>query len=93
MTGTQSYATFRGKAAWFWNDCATLRAFVVQGAMRSRAVVIVAPPFDLIAGLAGRIGRTLVQAFIWKLAVEAFRSKRCRGDGSRRSFSNDEASI
>jgi hypothetical protein len=40
--------------------------------MRTCAVVIDAPPFDLFAGLAQRIKRVLVQAFVSKLAVKAF---------------------
>lgn len=40
--------------------------------MRPCAVVVVTPTFDLFAGLAERIERVLVQAFVSKLAVEAF---------------------
>jgi hypothetical protein len=36
--------------------------------MRAHAVVVVAPTFDLFAGLAERIERVLVQAFVSKLA-------------------------
>jgi hypothetical protein len=40
--------------------------------MRAGAIVVVAPTFDLFAGLAERIERVLVQTFISKLAIKAF---------------------
>jgi hypothetical protein len=43
-----------------------------EAATRPRAIVVAAPTFDLLAGLAGRIERVLVQGLASKLAVEAF---------------------